>query len=90
VRPRGVVVVAPRAAADGPLAHAVVERGLMVTTSRCGDFRDALDLLPDVAAPLAARLLTAVRPADELAAAFAAAASPSEVKVVVAQPDALI
>jgi threonine dehydrogenase-like Zn-dependent dehydrogenase len=90
VRPRGIVVVAPRATADGPLAQAVAERGLTVTTSRCGDFRDALALLPDVAAPLAARLLTAVRPADELAAAFAAAASPSEVKVVVAQPDALI
>src|SRR6185295_14806998 len=45
VRPRGLVVMASEA--SGPLERAI-RRGLFVTTSRCGDFRGALDLLPDV------------------------------------------
>jgi threonine dehydrogenase-like Zn-dependent dehydrogenase len=55
-----------------------------VTTSRCGDFRAALDLLPDVP-DLADALVTATFPAERLAEAFAAAADPGQLKVVVTQ-----
>jgi hypothetical protein len=57
-----------------------------VTTSRCGDLRAALDLLPEVP-ELAERLVTAVFPAERLGEAFAAAASPAQTKVLVTQPD---
>jgi len=88
VRPRGLVVVARGAPAGGPLA-AAVERGVVVTTSRCGDFRAALDLLPDVP-DLPGALVTATFPADRLADAFAAAASPTHLKVVVTQPGSVL
>jgi threonine dehydrogenase-like Zn-dependent dehydrogenase len=88
VRPRGLVLLV----ADDPrrtLDAAVAERGLAVTTSRCGDFPTAIDLLPDVP-DLAAHLVTATFPASRLGAAMAAASSPAHVKVVVTQPSALI
>jgi len=84
VRPRGLVVVGGDAPVRGPLAAALA-RGVVVTTSRCGDFRAALDLLPEVP-DLAAALVTATLPAERLAEAFAAAASPTHLKVVVTQP----
>jgi threonine dehydrogenase-like Zn-dependent dehydrogenase len=88
VRPRGLVVVA-RGAPVGGLLAAAVERGVVVTTSRCGDFRAALDLLYDVP-DLPAALVTATFPADRLADAFAAAASPTQLKVVVTHPGSVL
>jgi threonine dehydrogenase-like Zn-dependent dehydrogenase len=87
VRPRGLVLLA-RDAPPEALAAAIVGRGLVVTSSRCGDFRAALELLPDVP-DLAARLVTATVPAERLADAFAQAEDPRHVKVVVTQPDGL-
>jgi threonine dehydrogenase-like Zn-dependent dehydrogenase len=89
VRPRGAIGLVPRAPDRSPLVRAVLDRGLTITTSRCGDLRAALDLLPAVT-DLAATLVTATLPATRLAEAFAAAADLSHVKVVVAQADALI
>jgi D-arabinose 1-dehydrogenase-like Zn-dependent alcohol dehydrogenase len=77
VRPRGLVLVTD---ADAP--H--------ITTSRCGDFDAALDLLTDIGPQLADRLITAVLPAAKLDEALAAAASPQHVKVLVAHPDGLL
>jgi threonine dehydrogenase-like Zn-dependent dehydrogenase len=88
VRPRGLVLVAGAGSARGPLADALLDRGVLVTTSRCGDFTSALDVLPDVD-DLAATLVTAVRPGDRLADAFAAAARSDHLKVVVTQPESL-
>ncbi len=88
VRPRGLVLLA-RDAPREPLAAAIVGRGLVVTSSRCGDFRAALDLLPDVP-DLASALVTATLPAPRLDEAFAAAADPAHVKVVVTQPGSLV
>jgi threonine dehydrogenase-like Zn-dependent dehydrogenase len=88
VRPRGLVLLA-RDAPRESLAAAIVGRGLVVTSSRCGDFRAALDLLPDVP-DLASALVTATLPAEQLAEAFAAAADPAHVKVVVTQPGSLV
>jgi hypothetical protein len=83
VRPRGLVVVAGRG--SGGLADAL-DRGVVVTTSRCGDFGAALGLLPEVP-DLAAALVTTTLAADRLAEAFAAAAAPEQLKVVVTQDE---
>ena len=82
VRPRGMVVVAE--AKERPLGDALLRRGVMVTTSRCGDFRSALDMLPDVP-DLAAELVTTTLPADRLVDAFTAAAASDQLKVIVTQ-----
>jgi threonine dehydrogenase-like Zn-dependent dehydrogenase len=89
VRPRGLVLLGGAGASHGALAAAVVERGLTVTTSRCGDLRAALDLVATLP-ELAELLVTATLPADRLGEALAAAADPGHVKVVVTQPDGLI
>jgi threonine dehydrogenase-like Zn-dependent dehydrogenase len=85
VRPRGLVLLAATHGSAEPLAVAVRERGLVVTTSRCGDFHSALDLLPD-APDLAGHLVTATFAAARLGDAFATAARPEHLKVVVTQP----
>ena len=64
----------------------MLRRGVVVTTSRCGDFRAALDLLPSVP-DLGDALVTATLPADRLDEAFAAAAAPEQLKVVVTQDE---
>ena len=79
VRPRGLVVVAGRG--GGSLSNAL-DRGVVVTTSRCGDFHAALDLLPDVP-DLANALVTTTLPSDRLAEAFAKAVTPDQLKVMV-------
>jgi len=84
VRPRGVVVIAE--GKEGPLGDAVLRRGVMVTTSRCGEFLAALDLLPDVP-DLADALVTTTLPAERLAEAFTTAAAPAQLKVVVTQDE---
>ena len=64
----------------------MLDRGLHVSGTRCGDFRNALDLLASPANALASRLatlmVTDVVPADRLAEAFARAKRPESVKVV--------
>jgi threonine dehydrogenase-like Zn-dependent dehydrogenase len=84
VRPRGMIVVSGGAPGCEALADAVLRCGVMVTTSRCGDFRAALDLLPEVP-DLADALVTATFPAERLAEALAAAGDPKQLKVVVTQ-----
>ncbi len=88
VRPRGLVLLA-RDAPRESIAAAIAGRGLLVTTSRCGDFRAALELLPAVP-DVAEALVTATIPAERLAEALVAAADPAHVKVVVTQPGSLI
>jgi threonine dehydrogenase-like Zn-dependent dehydrogenase len=80
VRPRGVVVVAE--GRERPLGDAVLRRGVVVTTSRCGDFQAALDLLPEVP-DLADALVTKTLPADRLDQALTVAAAPEQLKVMV-------
>lgn len=88
VRPRGLVLLVATETRQ-TLDAAVAGRGLVLTTSRCGDLRAALELLADVP-DLAEHLVTGSFPADRLGAAFAAARSPAHVKVVVTQASALI
>jgi threonine dehydrogenase-like Zn-dependent dehydrogenase len=84
VRPRGVVVVAE--GKEGPLGQALLRRGVVVTTSRCGDFRPALDLLPEVP-DLAEALVTTTLPVRRLDHAFTVAAAPEQLKVLVTQDE---
>ncbi|HKJ25776.1 MAG TPA: alcohol dehydrogenase catalytic domain-containing protein [Myxococcota bacterium] len=89
LRPGGTLLVARRAAAAGaPLLEAVAARGLVVSTSRCGDFGEALALLESdpALAGLGPRLVTHRFAPDALARAFAAAASPEARKVLVVHP----
>lgn len=85
VRPRGAVLLA--GAGSGPLAEAVVERGVTVSSSRCGAFAPALQRLtadPELQR-LGERLITHEFPASELERALALAASPTCLKAVVLQ-----
>lgn len=86
VRPRGSVLVLPNAqVAASPLLDAIARRGLVLSSSRCGDFRIALDLLANDAdlRRIGERLVTHRFPASELPAAFATARSRSCIKAVV-------
>jgi threonine dehydrogenase-like Zn-dependent dehydrogenase len=85
IRPRGTLLVAdvdqPRAGLLGP----ILERGIKISTSRCGDFRKALPVierLVEEGVDLGS-LLTDTLPAGHLPQAFERAQSPDSVKVVV-------
>jgi hypothetical protein len=90
VRPRGLVLVLPGAAGTGsPLLDAVAQRGLSLSTSRCGDFRDALALLaadPELAR-IGDRLVTHRFAAAALPQAFVVARARGCIKAVVEQPE---
>ncbi len=91
VAPRGRILLHPSFAAPAcsPLLHAVVGRGLRLTSSRCGDFRDALELL--VAEPalraVGDHLVSHRFPAASLPHAFAAAGRRDCIKAVVIHGD---
>lgn len=93
VRPGGRILVrsdapsraAPARSADtGPIAEALA-RGLRISTSRCGDFHAAVELLAgDAQLRRLGDLMVSHRyPASALAEAFACARSPSGLKVLV-------
>jgi threonine dehydrogenase-like Zn-dependent dehydrogenase len=90
VRPLGEIWI------DGPidsqgseLLNAIVTRDLKLSTSRCGDFKQALALLCDSEAlrDLGARFITDRFPATELARAFEVAASPGCIKTLIQHPE---
>jgi hypothetical protein len=85
VGPRGAIVVAPPPGAPEAVLRAVGVLGMRVTSSRCGEFREALPAFEWLAArpdrPLRA-LITHVLPAARLADGYAAARGPDAVKVV--------
>ena len=86
VRPRGAVLVHPSASvADSVLLEAVVARGLRLTSSRCGDFQSALDLLATDSElrRIGERLVTHHFPASDLKEAFAVAGSRACIKAVI-------
>jgi threonine dehydrogenase-like Zn-dependent dehydrogenase len=89
VHARGRIFIAGPRNAVSPLATAVGERGLTLSTSRCGDLRAALALLADprhgLGTRLGAMLVSDVLPAARLTDAFTRSAA-SGTKIVVTQP----
>lgn len=87
VRPRGTVLVLADAAERSPLLRAITDRGLRLSSSRCGDFHAALALLAGDAElrRIGERLVTHRFGAADLPAAFAMARSRACIKAVVAQ-----
>ena len=86
VPPCGEILIAPGSrAGNSPLLDAIRARGLRLSSSRCGDFRQALDLLgrDTELRRLGERLITHRIPASELARAFELASSPASIKIVV-------
>lgn len=85
VRPRGEIWLHPNAETSGsPLLAAVAQRGLRLSSSRCGDFRLALEQLATPALQgLGDRLVTHRFDAGELAQAFEVARSRECIKAVV-------
>jgi threonine dehydrogenase-like Zn-dependent dehydrogenase len=94
VRARGTIAVVDVGQPRSGLVAPLLEKGLRVSTSRCGDLHEALALLAaagsDLGRSLGRRLLTDRFPASRLADAFAAAAGPHSVKVAVTHPDGLL
>ena len=90
IRPRGTILVLPDARFDdSPLLAAVAQRGLRLSSSRCGDFRRALALLagdPDLRR-IGERLVTHRFAAGELPRAFEVARSRECIKAVVVHSD---
>jgi hypothetical protein len=94
VRPRGTIAVLDVGQPQSGLLAGLLGKGLRITTTRCGDFRPAIDLLSDPATDLGQSLgeqmVTDVLPAARLAEALARAANPGSVKVLVTHPGALL
>jgi threonine dehydrogenase-like Zn-dependent dehydrogenase len=88
VQPRGEIVLpgsSEPCVADSPLLRAVAGRGLRLSSSRCGDFREALDLVrrdPELLR-LGEFLVTHHFGAAEIREAFAVAGSPDCIKAVI-------
>lgn len=92
VRPRGdILVTADADVAGSPLLAAVRDRGLRLSSSRCGEFEPALRLLagnPELAR-IGDKLVTHRFGARDLADAFRTAKSRGCVKAVVSQPESI-
>ncbi|MCB1174967.1 MAG: threonine dehydrogenase [Leptospiraceae bacterium] len=87
VRARGAILLTEQARNEGHLAAAILDRGLELHSSRCGDFQRALRILaeqPELALRLHANLITHQFDLSEIKAAFAVARdSAQSVKVIV-------
>ena len=86
IRPRGAILTMPLEQAQNPLQQAL-NRGLQIHTSRCGNFRRALDILeqnPELAAALKREMITHQFGLQQIDEAFATAAdSKKSIKVIV-------
>lgn len=87
LKPCGEILVQAQAGAssDSLLIRAVAERGLRLTSSRCGDFRRAIQLLEDnqELRSIGDKLITQRFDNCDMNAVFAAARSPDCIKAVV-------
>ncbi len=94
VHARGVIAVVDRGQRRAGLLEPLLDKGLRVTTSRCGEFRQALPVLAGLPAVIGTRLgdalVTDVVPAARLEQGYAAARDPASVKVVATHPGGLL
>jgi threonine dehydrogenase-like Zn-dependent dehydrogenase len=88
---RGTIHVGEGSGASNALMEAILRRGLRVSSSRCGDFHAALEVLREggMAERLSSELVRAVVPAEHLGDAFSRAATEGG-KIVVSHPDGLV
>ncbi len=88
VRPRGEFWLRPPVTAEGTMVEALSVRGLRLSSSRCGDFSQALKLLSTdpVLAGIGKVLITSRFPATQIQEAFVQARSPQSIKVLVQHP----
>jgi len=87
VRPRGTILVADVGQTRAGLLGPMLDRGVRISTSRCGDFHRgirAMETLSSLGVDLGA-VITDRMPVSELALAFERACSPGSIKVVVSQ-----
>jgi threonine dehydrogenase-like Zn-dependent dehydrogenase len=91
VGPRGMIHVADAGQPRTPLLEAILGRDLRVTSSRCGDFHAALEVLAEGTRSqhLASELVRAIVSAEHLTDAFDRAGSEGG-KIVVAHPGGLV
>jgi threonine dehydrogenase-like Zn-dependent dehydrogenase len=85
IKPRGTILVADVGQTKAGLISPILERGIRISTSRCGDFRRALPVLQELLErkmDLGA-IVTDMLPVGELPRAFERARSPGSIKVVV-------
>lgn len=89
VRPRGRICIRNPQVESGPLGRALVQRGLRLSGSRCGNFRKALPLLESDSAlrGCLAQLVTHRLAAGELPQALRLAREPGCIKIVLAHPE---
>ena len=85
VRARGEISISRASDADGPLVIALSQRNLRLSTSRCGDFKEALALLGTDAELVTClpQLITHRLRADQLGEALETAQRPESIKVIV-------
>ena len=83
LRPRGALLLDLEESEEGPLADAIRDQGLCLSTSRCGDMRKALHSLESdpLGSSLGDLLMSDLLPAAELARAFELASDPGVIKV---------
>lgn len=84
VRPRGVIFYSGDGAGH-PLLR-FIARGGCISTSRCGDFNEAISLLrgnPETTDALSLHLIAGTYPARELPRAFAMASDPGRLKIII-------
>lgn len=88
IRPRGKLLVADVGQPRSGLIAALLDRGIRISTSRCGDFRKAMPIMQTLleqGIDLGA-IVTDALPASRLPEAFERARSPGAIKVVVVHP----
>ena len=90
VRARGTIAVADVGQPRTPLLAAVLDKGLRLSATRCGDLRAGVRVLAQCGAGLGERLVTDRLPPERLADALVRAADRRALKVVVSHPDGLL
>jgi D-arabinose 1-dehydrogenase-like Zn-dependent alcohol dehydrogenase len=90
IKPRGTILIRNPANEDGPALNAIAGRGLRLSSSRCGDFSRALELLqgdPELASRLP-ELITHRLPAGQLEEGLKRARSSECIKAVMVHSEA--
>ncbi len=88
IRPTGTILVVDAGRQKSGILAPILDRGLRISTSRCGDFRRAIPAMVRLFEERVdlGLLVTDTFPVEELPAAFERARSPESIKIVVDHP----